>query len=112
MSLVRFTNSQGLEHFWPILDQSNFPAGKKPFKSKSYKQTPLAQKMLIIVTVIHFWYSGGNPPVGGGNSLRHSRSEPILKRTGFSISLPFATYTLRPAMEDPLSASRGAVCWV
>jgi hypothetical protein len=56
-SLVRFTNSQGLGHFWPILDQPNFPADKKPFKSKSYKQTPLAQKMLIIVTVIFFLFS-------------------------------------------------------
>jgi hypothetical protein len=52
-------------HFWPIFDQSNFPTYKKPFKSKSYKQTLLAQKMLIIVTGIHFWYSGGNLTVVG-----------------------------------------------
>jgi hypothetical protein len=41
-------------HFWPIFDQSNFPTYKKPFKSKSYKQTLLAQKMLIIVTGVRF----------------------------------------------------------
>jgi hypothetical protein len=41
-------------HFWPISDQFNFPADKKPFKSKSYRQTPLAQKMLNYCNPVAF----------------------------------------------------------
>jgi hypothetical protein len=33
------------------------PAARIPFKSKTYKQTPLAQKMLIHLTKNHFWRS-------------------------------------------------------
>ena len=51
---------------------------------------------------------------GVGVILKDMRSDQSLfsKERDFLISLPFATYTLRPAIEDPLSASRRAVSWV
>ena len=59
--------------------------------------------MLIIVTVIRFWYSGGNPP-GGRGIIKDIRSSPALaylhyarsgKFVGLSLDWKISIFTIR-----------------
>ncbi len=48
--------------------------------------------MLIIVTVIHFWYSGGNP-TGGGGILKDIRlDQSLFSIGGTSVFSPYALH--------------------